>query len=84
MAATSALGFEPVLSESGAKEARGPLDLFSLEEEEGEKEEDEDTDKGVLISINLDIPNWRLASANQSLRNLTRKSVLTFSPWPRL
>ena len=42
MAATSALGFEPVLSELGTEEARGPPVLLKLEEEEGEEDEEAD------------------------------------------
>ena len=82
MAATLASGFEPVLPELGIEAARVPPVLVGLEEEEGEEDEEteEETDEGVLLSINLDIPNWRLASENQSLRNFIRKSVLTFSP----
>ena len=41
MAAMSALGFEPILSELGTEAARVPPVLLKLEEEEGEEEEEE-------------------------------------------
>ena len=83
MAATSALGFEPVLSELGTEAVRVPPVLLKLEEE-GEKdeemEEEEETDEEVLLSTNFPRPNCLLASMYQSSRNLTRKSVLIFLP----
>ena len=84
MTATSALGFEPVLSELGTEAARVPPVLLKLEEEEGEEEdkteEEEETDEEVLLSTNFPSPNCLLASVYHSVRNLTRKSVLIFSP----
>ena len=84
MIATSALGFEPILSELETEEARVPPVLVELEEEEGEKdeemEEEGETDEEVLLSTNFPRPNCLLASVYHSLRNLTRKSVLIFSP----
>ena len=42
MAATSALGFDPVLSELAFEVVRVPPVLLELKEEEGEAEEEED------------------------------------------
>ena len=47
---------------------------FKLREEEGEDEE------AGLLSTSSHIPKLRLISLNQSLRNLIKKSMLTFSP----
>ena len=48
---------------------------LKLGEEEGEDEE------AGLLSTSSHIPKLRLISLNQSLRNLIKKSMLTFSPF---
>ena len=80
MAATSALGFEPILSELGTEAARETPDGLGLKDEEGEEVEEDELDEEVLFSSNLLIPNPVLRLENQFLRNFKRKSVFTFSP----
>ena len=55
MAATLALGFEPVLAELGFEVVRVPPVLLELGEEEGEMEEDE-TEEETLGCNRTDIP----------------------------
>ena len=71
MAATSALGFEPVLSELGTEAVRVPPVLLKLEEEE--REEDEEEEDETLGWRRTDIPYVRLRFEYNSLRNVTRK-----------
>ena len=46
-----------------------------------EGEETEEDEEGFLGSTNFEIPKSLEISENQSLRNLMRKSVFTFSPF---
>ena len=46
-----------------------------------EGEETEEDEEGFLCSTNFEIPKSLEMSENQSLRNLMRKSVFTFSPF---
>ena len=76
MAATSALGFEPILSKLGIEAARVPPVLLKLEEEREEEEEDEEdeTDEDETLGWRrTDIPYVRLRFEYNSLRNVTRK-----------
>ena len=46
-----------------------------------EGEETEEDEEGFLCSTNFEMPKSLEMSENQSLRNLIRKSVFTFSPF---
>ena len=62
----------------------GVFTVVGLERAPGLKLEGEETvedEEGFLGSTNFDIPKSLEMSLNQSLRNLIRKSVLTFSPF---
>ena len=74
MAAMSALGFEPILSELGTEAARVPPVLLKLEEEEREEDEEDETDEDETLGWRrTDIPYVRLRFEYNSLRNVTRK-----------